>query len=188
MRSMIRHALLASAALTLLAGCAQLSVQTDYNPARPLPPLRTYQLGEVRVYDAQGRLDADNTLQKTASAVCWHGICRARCQPLSRQADVQVNVEVEQREVSQIIDPRPRVSVGIGRTSIRAGVWAVASADAARLSGRPLAGGPAQDGALLWRGETRATLNSNGQWDEAGMLDGMRQVIRRCRRQHPKCG
>ena len=42
MRSMIRHALLASAALTLLAGCAQLSVQTDYNPARPLPPLPTW--------------------------------------------------------------------------------------------------------------------------------------------------
>ena len=37
MRSMIRHVLLASAALTLLAGCAQLSVQTDYNPAKPLP-------------------------------------------------------------------------------------------------------------------------------------------------------
>ncbi len=31
---------------------------------------------------------------------------------------------------------------------------------------------------VLWRGETRATLNSNGQWDEAGMLDGMRQVIK----------
>jgi predicted alternative tryptophan synthase beta-subunit len=30
-------------------------------PNKPLPPLHTYQLGEVRVYDAQGRLDADNT-------------------------------------------------------------------------------------------------------------------------------
>ena len=179
MRSMIRHALLASAALTLLAGCAQLSVQTDYNPAKPLPPLRTYQLGEVRVYDAQGRLDADNTLQKDrigrvlATAFAERGVS-----PLSRQADVQVNVEVEQREVSQIIDPRPRVSVGIGR-GIYPGWglgWQVPMQrdyQEGRLRVDLL-----KDGALLWRGETRTTLNSNGQWDEAGMLDGMRQVIK----------
>jgi hypothetical protein len=95
-----------------------------------------------------------------------------------KEADVQVNVEVEQREVSQIIDPRPRVSVGIGR-GIYPGWglgWQVPMQrdyQEGRLRVDLL-----KDGALLWRGETRATLNSNGQWDEAGMLDGMRQVIK----------
>ena len=83
MRSMIRHALLASAALTLLAGCAQLSVQTDYNWPTAAAAA-AHQLGEVRVYDAQGRLDADNTLQKDRiGRVLYHGICRARCQPVA---------------------------------------------------------------------------------------------------------
>ena len=82
----IRHILLAAAA-AILTGCAQLAVHTDYNPAKPLPPLHTYQLGEVRVYDAHGRLDADNTLQKDriaralATALAERGVS-----PLAQQA------------------------------------------------------------------------------------------------------
>ena len=87
----------------------------NYNPAKPLPPLRTYQLGDVRVYDAQGRLDADNTLQKDRIARALDTALAERgISPLAQQADVQVSVEVEQREVIPI-DPRPRVSIGVGR-------------------------------------------------------------------------
>ena len=178
MRSMIRHVLLASVALTLLAGCAQLSVQTDYNPAKPLPPLRTYQLGEVRVYDAQGRLDADNTLQKDRIArVLATAFAERGVSPLPSQADVRVNVEVEQREIT-LIDPRPRVSLGIGRGMYPGwGLGWQAPMQRDYLEGR-LRVDLLKDGALLWRGETRTTLNHSGQWDEAGMLDGMRQVIK----------
>lgn len=178
MTTLIHRTLLATASAALLAGCAQLSVQTDYNQARPLPPLHTYQLGEVRVYDAQGRLDSDNTLQKDRIArVLTLALAERGVSPLPAQADVRVNVEIEQREVTRI-DPHPRLSVGIGR-GIYPGWglgWQV-PLQREYQEGR-LRVDLLKDGALLWRGETRATLNASGQWDEAGMLDGMRQVIK----------
>ena len=176
MNSRIRHTLLATAA-AILTGCAQLAVHTDYNPAKPLPPLHTYQLGEVRVYDAQGRLDADNTLQKDRIVHALTTVLAERgVSPLAQQADVQVNVEVEQREVT-LIDPRPRVSIGVGR-GIYPGWgmgWQLPVArdyTEGRLRVDLLA-----DGALRWRGETWLTLNHAGQWDDARMLDGLRQVL-----------
>lgn len=172
----IRHILLAAAA-AILTGCAHLAVHTDYNPAKPLPPLHTYQLGEVRVYDAQGRLDADNTLQKDRIARALDTALAERgISPLAQQADVQVSVEVEQREVIPI-DPRPRVSIGVGR-GIYPG-WGMGwQLPVAReyTEGR-LRVDLFANGALRWRGETWLTLNHAGQWDDARMLDGLSQVL-----------
>ena len=79
----------------------------------------------MRVYDAQGRLDADKyLLQKDRiGRVLARHLPSAVSAPC-RVRPMQVNVEVEQREVSQIIDPRPRVSVGIGRGIYPGWVWA----------------------------------------------------------------